>query len=121
MAKNNTDNSTVIFHRTQTNAKDALEIQEAFIEAYLKHLPMATVDYITGDYKKSKEMLDLITNKKTKLITIIQSPISRRERHLRYDLNNILDFYKARNEIDIYHMDADGRLYKEIKDIEEIF
>lgn len=115
-----TNDPIIIFHRTQTNSKEALEDQKIFIESYLKHLPIITIDYISGNYRTSDEIFHAILQDKNRITAIIQSPFPRKEYHLRYDRYNYFNFCKAIGKMDIYLMDGEGRLYKEVGSIEDV-
>jgi len=120
MTDKTTNDPIIIFHRTQTNSREALEDQKTFIESYLKHLPIATIDYISGDYRAADVLLQAVLEDKNRITAIIQAPFSRKEYNLRYDRYNYFNFYKAIGRIDMYMMDGNGRLYKEVGSIQDV-
>jgi len=116
-----TDNNPIlIFHRAKANAYDSLSRQQEFLESYKKHLPITAIDYVTGNERTAKELIDLVKRRSNKLIIIMQSPLTEDEYIKQYDLHILFRFCKVLDRARIYQMDSEGKLYAPVKNIEDV-
>ncbi len=120
MTDKNDNNPILIFYRPKTNAEECLANQQAFIKSYTKHLAVATIDFVADDRCKVQEIFDLIKKKSRRKIMIVQSSLSKEKFSKEYDLQIFFDFYKKMQMLDIYLMDSEGKIYEEVKNINEI-
>ena len=111
-----TENTIIIFHRSKQNAEESLANQQAFLENYQKNFALPTViDYITGDYRHAQKITALINKQlSSKIIVIINSSLSQKEHDQQYDMYLFFDFLKVIDRADLYLMDHEGKLYREI-------
>ena len=109
-------NTIIIFHRSKQNAEESIANQQAFLENYQKSFALPTViDYITGDYRQTQKITALINKQlPSKIIIIINSSLSQKEHDQQYDMYLFFDFLKVINRADLYLMDHEGKLYREI-------
>ena len=109
-----TENTIIIFHRSKQNAEESIANQQAFLENYQKSFALPTViDYITGDYRQTQKITTLI-KLPSKIIVIINSSLSQKEHDQQYDMYLFFNFLKVINRADLYLMDHEGKLYREI-------
>jgi hypothetical protein len=111
-----TENTIIIFHRPKQNAEESLVNQQAFLENYQKNFVLPTViDYVTGDFRQTQKITTLINKQlPSKIIVIINSFLSQKEHDQQYDMYLFFNFLKAINIADLYLMDHEGKLYREI-------
>lgn len=122
-----TDKTIIIFHRPKTNAEESLANQQAFIESYVKHLPITAIDYASGDWLKAQEITDLVIenldgpdDNTNKLIIIIQHSLSEDEFIRQYDRYPYFNFLKNIDKADLYLMDSEGKLYRHVENASNI-
>lgn len=117
-----TDNDSIfIFHRAKANVYDSLARQQDFLEVYKKHLPIRTIDYVTGNERVTRELVDLVKQGSNKLIIIMQSPLTEDEYIKQYDLHILFRFCRVLDRACIYHMDSEGRIYAPVENIRDIY
>ena len=114
MTTENTKNPIIIFHRTKTNAEESLANQQAFLESYTKYLSIPTIDYMSGDWRKAEEITELVRRDLNRFIIIIQHFLTKEEFICQYDRYLYFKFLKVIEQADIYLMDSEGKLYKEV-------
>lgn len=118
-----TENTIIIFHRSKQNIEESLTNQQIFLECYNKNFthPVKIIDYISGDYRQAKEITELISKQSSlkQIIVIINSFLSQKDHELHYDLYNFFHFFKTINMLNLYLMDSGGKLYKELKNIDD--
>lgn len=114
----------IIFHRSKQNAEESLANQHAFLEAYKEHLPLAATDYIdymTGDYPQVLKIRELVhSDPSSEFIVIVNSSLSRGEFDEQFNMYRYFELLKALNRANLYYMDSEGKLFKEIKNIKEV-
>ena len=119
-----TENTIIIFHRSKQNAEESFANQQAFLEEYNKHFvpPVKIIDYMTGDYRQVKEMTELISKhlSSSYFVVVINSHLSMRELDEQYNMHRFLKFLKIVDKADFYLMDSEGKLYREVENIEKL-
>jgi len=120
MTNKTIENPIIIFHRAKTNTEKSIANQQAFIESYAKHLPITTIDYVSGDWRKAEEITELVRRNLNELINfnkfiiIIQNSLTEDEFTRQYDRYLYFHFLKVIDQADLYLMDSEGKLYKEV-------
>jgi hypothetical protein len=117
------ENTIIIFHRSKQNAEESLINQQSFLESHNKNFTSSTIiDYITGDYSHTQKITTLVNKQlPNKIVVIINSSLSREEHSRQYDMYCYFDFLNIIDIADLYLMDSDGRLYKEVKGLVSFF
>lgn len=116
-----TKDSIIIFHRSKHNTEDSISNQLTFLESYRKHfIPSKVIDYQTGDYRQAKKISELVKEQSAKIMVIINSNVSRDEYDKQYDMYYFFHCFKIIGTVQLYLMDSEGRLYKEVKNIDEV-
>jgi hypothetical protein len=113
-------NTTIIFHRSPLNTGESLESQQKFLEKYRKYfISTKIVDYVTGDYRHVGEVSNLITNQPygSEVSIIMQSSLSQKEYIRHYDLYPFFNGLRNMGLAELYLMDSEGRLYKEVEGV----
>ena len=120
MTDNLNKDPIIIFYRTKYNKIGSIANQQDFIKEYLKHLPIATIDYSTDDYRKTVDLFDLIMEESHRLILVRQSSITDEEFKKQFGQYGFFDCFGKTKQMEIYYMDAAGRLYKQVDSIEDL-
>ena len=120
MTDKTTTNPTIIFHRAKANPEASLARQQAFIDSYLKHLPITTIDYVSGEWFKAEKISELIRRELNKFIIIIQDSLTEDEYTRKYDRYMYFNFLENIGMVDLYLMNSEGKLYEQVKDISSI-
>lgn len=115
--------ATIIFHKSKDNAEESLKNQQSFLKRHKKLLASAKIiDYVNGQSEKLCEVNDAIhlaiQKQLSRLIIIVNSPISLKQWDRQYDMYGSLKLFGTMERAELYFMDSEGTIYKRVDDID---